>query len=125
MAILAEETFVGKSSKEWNQYKVFDDSSVDETTSFEIDVRNAQTVALHVVSGAGVSGGVVKLEGSPVSGYSGTWKELGSLTVNAANTVFSVSIDQSADGMPIRNIRARIETVISGGTVDAYLTVQR
>ena len=126
MAILSEESQVTSTSREWSKYKLFDDQSVDETTSDEVDVRGARSVTLAVEAGAGVSGGVVKLEGAVRSGYSGTWVEMGSLTVNAASKLFTITKDHGDDnGLPLRVVRARIETVISGGTIDAYILIQK
>ena len=53
-------------------YKVLNDQSVDETTSDAIDCQFARSVSLVVEAGAGVSSGVVKLEGAQTSDYAGT-----------------------------------------------------
>lgn len=125
MAILSEEVFVSRQSNEWSQFKVLDDTATDETTSSEVDIRGAKSVALHVEASAGVNGGVVKLEAAPRSGYTGTWMEIGTVTTNAASKLFSVSADLTVDGLPARVARARVETAISSGSVDIYITVQR
>ena len=126
MAILSQESKLETQNLEWSKYKLMDDASVDETTSDEVDVRNAKAVTLAVEAGAGVSGGVVKLEGAIRSGYAGTWVEMGSLTISAASKLYTVTVDSGdANGLPLAYIRARIETVISGGTIDVYAVVQK
>lgn len=65
-----------------------------------------------VTSSSGVSGGVVNLELS----HDGTnWYAPASNTVtaSAASTVYAVAVT----GFPARFVRARISTLISGGTV--------
>lgn len=125
MAILAEESHVASDLKTWLKYKVFNDESVDETKSSEVDARHAEQVSLIVETGTGVSSGVVKLEGAATEGYTGTWVELGSLTLTAASKEYGVSVGIGTTvGLPVRVVRARIETVIGGGTIDAYILVQ-
>jgi len=126
MAILSEESKIGSQNLEWVKYKLMNDASTDETTSDEVDVRNAKAVTLAVEANTGVSAGVVKLEGAVRSGYAGTWIEMGSLTINAASKLFTVTIDAGdANGLPLMYIRARIETAISGGNIDVYVIVQK
>lgn len=126
MAILSEESKVHSGQKEWNLLKVFNDQATDETKSDEVDVTNAEQISLIVDTGAGVSAGVIKLEGSAIPGYTGTWVELGSLTVTVASKQYAVSVGiGSTAGIPLKVVRARIETVISNGTIDAYIGVQR
>ena len=125
MAILSEERQIRKNGREWVMYKVMNDQSVDETTSDAIDVRNAESVCLVVESSAGVSGGVVTLESAISSDYSGTWASFGSITTSAANTVGITATDTAGGGsLPSKYYRARISTVITGGTVDVYILVQ-
>lgn len=129
MAILSETSKVRPNSREEKVLKLLNDASTDETTSDAVDSRNVEEATLLVEAGAGVSSGVVKLEGAVSSDYSGTWVELGSLTINAANQAFATSIATSlaatdVAGLPIPYVRARIETVIGGGTIDVYLILQ-
>jgi hypothetical protein len=125
MAILSTESKVQGNSV-WESHKVFNDQSVDETKSDAIDVTNAKGISLAVEAGAGVSGGVVKLEGAITSDYAGTWAELASLTVNAASKLFLASVDLGdSASIPMKYVRARIETVLSGGTIDTYILVQK
>lgn len=114
-----------RAKREYHQQLLLDDQSADETTSAEIEALDIEAINLIVESGAGVSGGVVELEGAPVSGYTGTWKQLGTLTINAATTVFAAAVGIDDAVLPIRYIRARISTVISGGTVDVYVAYRR
>lgn len=114
---------------EWNAYKVFDGQSTDETTSVEIDVSNAQAVTMFIETGVGVSGGVVKLEFGMTTG--GPFVIVGSVTTSAASTGYGNTqgmqqngFTTGALGLPVRYARLRIETAISGGTVDAWIVVQ-
>ena len=123
MAILSEETKVASGVREWNSFKLLNDSSVDETASSEVDIRNAGEVTLFVETSAGVSGGVVKLETAITSG--GPYFVAGSVTTSAASTGYADTIGGGDAGLPAKYARARIETVISGGTIDAYILVQK
>lgn len=126
MAILSTESKIHSDHGEWSLYKVFNDQSVDETKSDEINASNAEQISLILDTGTGVSSGVVKLEGSAIAGYTGTWIELGSITVAAADKQYGVSVGiGSTTGLPVKVVRARIETVIGGGTLDAYIGIQR
>lgn len=106
--------------------KVLDDESTIEVASDEEDLRDADSVTLVVVSGAGVNAGVVTLEGAMEAGYTGTWLSLGALTINAASKIFGKTIDLSDDPNPVFPfVRARISTGIGVGTVDVYLVIRR
>lgn len=111
-------------NKQFTSTKVFNDKSADETTSSEVDARHARAISLYVESGAGVSGGVVEIEAAPYAGYAGTWKQLGTVTTSGASTLYAVTADETQDGLPARVVRARISTIISGGTIDAYILTQ-
>ena len=123
MAILSESSVVHGNGSEQTTYKVFNDESVDETASDDIDISNAKEVTLLVESGAGVSGGVVKLEVAAVAG--GPYFVAGTVTTGAASTGYADTIGSGDAGLPANFARARIETAISGGTVDAYIIVTR
>lgn len=72
---------------------------------------------LVVLSSAGVTAGAVQLQGS-IDGTN--WYNLGAaVTVNAANTVFTVAVANT----PTRLLRARITTAIVGGTVSANVAM--
>lgn len=109
--------------KEDIAYKLLAAQSVDETTSDAIDISGARAVNLVVVSGAGVSNGVVKIEVAMDS--AGPFYVAGTVTTNAASSAFSDALGPGDNGFPALWARARIETVITGGTVDAYIVVQK
>lgn len=72
---------------------------------------------LFVVSGGGVSGGVVNIE---LSNDNATWFAPASNTVttNAATSAFAVTVGPHA----FQYVRARISTAITGGTVTAWVS---
>lgn len=121
MAIISEVTKVISALREHKIVKVFDDVSVDETKSDAVDARNYINLVLIVESGVGVNAGVVKFEAAATPDYAGTWKEIGSLTTSAASTVYAALV--SGNAYPY--VRARIETAIGVGSVDAYIALQR
>ena len=126
MAILSETSKVSAGYPETTLYKLMNDESVDETTSDAIDTFEAEEITLLIEAGAGVNGGVVTLEGAVTSDYAGTWVSLGTVTTNGASKLFALSLsptnDTSGDiGLPMPYIRARISTVITGGTIDLYI----
>jgi len=126
MAIYGEESSIqALSGKELTRYKVFSAAS-DTASGDELDARNADAISLLVESSTGVSAGTVLLEGAPSASYTGTWISLGSLTINAASKAFGVSIGLGATtGFPCRVVRARISSAITGGTIVAYIFIQR
>lgn len=122
MAIIAEVSKVRDANEDVSYQLVSGGAAVAATD--ELSTLDVEAATLIVKSGAGVSGGTVLLEGSPTSGYTGTWKSLASLTINAANTIFSQGIGK-VDELPMPYLRARISSVITGGTVDIYIVVRR
>lgn len=120
MAILSETSKTLSDVQEVKTYKLINDGAAA-ASSTAVDSQEFTSVTLLVESSAGVSGGVVQLECAMTSSYAGTWKSLGSLTINAASTTFTVS----STALPVPYIRARISTLISNGTVDVYLIVRR
>lgn len=116
----SETVKVASNTREHKILLVLDDQSVDETTSSTVDARNYTDISMIVESGTGVSTGVVTLEAAASSAYAGTWKSLGTATTNAASTAFTVAL--TSNSYPY--IRARISTVIGGGTVDVYLILK-
>ena len=122
MAIISGEAQVHSGNKEWESLKVLNDQSVDETVSDAVDIRNIDKLSLFVETGAGVSGGVVKLE--TAMNVDGPWFVAASITAAAASTGYAVSLGGDDDGIPAKYARARIETVISNGTIDAYIIKQ-
>ena len=128
MAITSETSKVLSASiKEGSIFQVIDSIATDETKSDAIDALMADGVSIIVVTSTGVSGGVVEIEGSATSDYAGTWQSLGSITTSAASTTYikSVALANNAAAMPVPYVRARISTVISGGTVDVFIVVKR
>lgn len=125
MAILSEESKV-RSTKESYSYQLFSGESALNTKSSEFKAIDVEAVNLIVQTGTGVSAGVVTLEGAATSGYTGTWKSIGSITTNAASTCFAKTIDFTDD--PACNfpyIRVRISTVLTGGTLDCHLVIRK
>lgn len=125
MAILSMVTQVLQALKEVTSYKLFNDVATDETTSDAIEVLDAEAITVVVETSAGVSGGVVLLEGAMTSDYAGTWIFLGSITTSAASKSYDASISLGSGDPLVRYARLRVETAISGGTVDAYLNVRK
>jgi hypothetical protein len=125
MAILSETTRV-RNSTEVTIYKLLNDSSTVETTSTAVDVLDATGITLLVEAGEGVSSGVVTLEGAATSDYSGTWASITTATTNAASKTFIATTDMGdTASIPVPYVRARVSTVIGGGTIDVYLIVRR
>lgn len=125
MAILSETTRV-RNSTEVTIYKLLNDSSTVNTSSTAVDVLDATAITLLVEAGASVSGGVVTLEGAATSDYSGTWASITTATTDAASKTFIATVDVGdTASIPMPYVRARISTVISGGTIDVYLIVRR
>jgi|GEM_PF-6152409 len=114
-------------SKESSLYKVIDGVATDETKSDPVDTFLADAVSLIVVTSAGTSGGVVEIEGSVTSDFTGTWKSLGSITTSAASTTYitSLAFANAAAALPVPFVRAHISTGITAGTVDVYIMVRR
>jgi len=107
-----------------------DDESADEVTSDALDVLDVDSVTLLVETSAGVSGGVVTLEAARTSDYSGTWQSMGTITTSAASRTYLLSLSPSNDvsgdaALPVPYIRARISTVLTGGTIDVYIIVRK
>lgn len=90
-------------------------SALNTTGKFDGDISHLYHT-LTVISGAGVSAGKVAVLVSP-DGQN--WYEPTSNSVSpaAANTVYSVTVGPIA----ARFAQAKIETAITGGTVDAWI----
>jgi hypothetical protein len=73
----------------------------------------ARETTFYVIFGAGTTAGAVMIESAHDPAYTGTWAQQGStVTWGAATRVHTVSITGT-----FLALRARISTVISGGTV--------
>lgn len=118
MALVSVDSKVYDSSRRFDIVKVFNDGQAAETGT-SIDSRELRGINLVVETGAGVSGGVVTLEGAASAAYAGTWVSLGTITTNAASTAFKEGHDNLAEPFPY--IRARISTLLTGGTADVYV----
>lgn len=70
---------------------------------------------LQVVTSAGVSAGVVALQGS--NDGQNWFTTTASITTNAASSVFAAFLT----GMPFQYVRANVSTGITGGTVSAVI----
>lgn len=71
--------------------------------------------SLVVVTGAGVSAGVVTLQGS--NDGSNWFSTASTVTTNAANATFAVGLA----AFPFQWVRAAITTIITGGTITAIV----
>ena len=67
-----------------------------------------------ITGSAGVASGAVTLEAAPTPGYAGTWHPLASAVTVVASTTKLTTVSNT----PLAVIRARISTVLVGGTVD-------
>ncbi len=92
--------------------KVFDDDTLDELKSAAIRPRGVYNT-LYVLANAGVSGGVVEFEAS-ADGVN--WAILATRTL----TGVGMTSDSITPDAHVR-LRARISTVIAGGTIDAWI----
>lgn len=123
MAIYAEESQVKAGVREWSMYQVLDNQQVT-ASSTEVDVRNAEAISMVVQPTAGTTGGAVVLEGSVTSGYTGVWILLDTVTITAGGRQLLVVASDTAD-FPIKYVRARVSTALTGGNCDAWIVVQR
>lgn len=89
-----------------------------DTTHPGLFVAGYGAVNAYVVGSAGVSSGVVTLEAAHTKDYAGAWVILGSAGTVVADTV--VRINGGAGGAwPY--VRARVSTVLAGGTVTVVI----
>lgn len=123
VATLSGEAQVHSNGRELELFKVLENASIDETASDAVDIRNCSAITLFVETSAGVSAGVVKLE--TAVNLAGPWFVAGSVSPAAGETGYSDSPGNAAAGLPAKYARARIETVISGGTINAYICTQK
>lgn len=73
---------------------------------------NMNEFTIYIVGSAGVASGAVQVEEAHLAGYTGTWAAVGAPVTVAATTVKTVK----ASGVGFV-YRARISTVLAGGTV--------
>jgi hypothetical protein len=84
------------------------------------DCAHVTEFGFHIETSAGVSAGAVKIETASDPSYGGTWAVLSTVTLSAASTSQYVGITDA-----VRCIRARISTVLTGGTVTVYMVANR
>ncbi len=100
--------------------KVISAQSAADSTHTAVAAHEYSHFSILVESSAGVSAGVVTLEAAGSPGFAGTWASITTVTANAATTAFTHA---ALIGRALPYVRARISTVITGGTVDVYLTM--
>ena len=91
-----------------------------DTTHTALSTQGYDSITMMMVAGAGVASGAVIVEGAPSRDYAGTWAQvLAPVTVPAASAAsYSRVVGPSA--FPPW-VRARISTVVGGGTIDVLL----
>ena len=83
-------------------------------TGTEVQLGGATQVAVEYEISTGTTAGVVVLEHSAVSGYTGTWAELDSETVGTSFATAPSKVVFTYPG-PLGFIRPRVTTTFSGG----------
>lgn len=83
------------------------------------DLAGATYVGFYIVGSAGVASGAVQIEDSHDAAYTGTWYPQG-----AANTVVATTVKKLSITDAFAALRARISTVLVGGTVDVWVIVR-
>lgn len=92
--------------------------SADETKSTVESILGWDRINFVVEFGTGVSAGEVVLESAWTNDYAGTWNVLSTITYSSgAPLVVMEAVDVCG-----KFVRARINTAISGGTVNVYMT---
>lgn len=97
---------------------LMDGKSVDETASTVIGpayMGQVQEWTIYVVFDQDTTSGVVTIEAAHRADFGGTWHSLSTVTWAVANSVQLVSVTGVHQA-----VRARISTVIGGGTVDVF-----
>ena len=80
-------------------------------------MSRAARTSLLVVGNGGVSGGAVTIEESADVNYTGAWTPIGAATTVLANAC-AVPVRLNATA---KAVRARISTLVAGGTVAVHL----
>lgn len=110
----------GKKFRPYNTDNVtLNAASVDETKGTPISFHDCRQIDWLVKTSAGVATGVVELESADASDYSGNWNNIDSIDV--ATIGAGAEYGNSFPCPPGSWVRARISTVIGGGTVTVYL----
>jgi len=95
--------------------RIMDAQSVDETLSTVLGpsiLSQVQEGVFYTIFGPNTTAGVVTIEGAHATDYTGTWSNIATITWATTDTVHRTNYT----GAHLA-IRARISTVISGGTV--------
>lgn len=98
--------------------KVLVAASAQDATHTALFLPHYSIIRFFIVSGAGVASGDVQLEAALTPSFAGTWAAIGAaLTVPAANAIAS----QTSANSTFPYVRARIGTVVAGGTIDVWI----
>lgn len=103
---------------------VMNAQSADETVSAVVwgpgQIAGRSKFAAYVEWSAGVASGVVQIETASHAAYAGTWSQMAGGSIANGTITFAGSAPNGQwfriDG-PILAVRARISTVVTGGTV--------
>lgn len=79
------------------------------------EVGNIDEIAFYIVGSAGIIAGAVQIEEAHQDDYTGTWAPVGA----PVTAVASGEATLKATGVSVA-MRARISTLINGGTVDVW-----
>lgn len=91
--------------------------SVLNTASPGAEVAGCEALVFNIVGSAGVASGAVQIEEAQDVAYAGTWSAIGAPVTVVANA--TIAVHQLGTS---KAVRARISTVIAGGTVSVYIT---
>lgn len=98
--------------------KVLTAASALDATHTALFLPHYSIIRFFIVSGAGVASGDVQLEAAMSPSFAGTWLVIGAaLTVPAANAI----ANQVAANSSFPYVRARISTIVAGGTIDVWI----
>lgn len=92
--------------------------SADQTTHAGLFAAGYSNIRMIVVGSAGVASGAVQLEGAHTKDYAGTWQIMGAAVTVTADTV---TTGGAAANIFFPYVRARISTVVAGGTVTVVI----
>ncbi len=81
-------------------------------TGTEKAFNDCRQVAWDLIGAGTISGGTVKIESAPTSGYAGTWNELDSFDATAVTG--GATLHNNYPG-PLAFVRARVSSNITGG----------
>lgn len=100
-------------------HKLFEDRSAQDFAVYlgPDQLRAIRELAVYVVFGAGVTAGVVVVEGAHDQTFTGTWATLATISWAAESRVHYAALT----GCHLW-IRVRISTAVAGGTADGYAT---